>query len=198
LPRVSGGPYGIDTPAHEVGLPVSVARRSCNSGAPVWNAGGDRQPCRTAVRVHVRVALSDRLAAIVIGTATGLSVWRLGRQTERLVHADLPGGAGDVRGDDVGRVPVQAAGRPVVSHRGPQVRVGGGLLHVTQRHTGVESGGDKGMPQRVRADVLADPGAARDLADDPPGAVPVQPPPVTGEENGAVACPVFWAYQLCR
>ena len=40
--------HGIDTPAHEVGLPVSVARRSSNSGAPVWNAAGDRQPCRTA------------------------------------------------------------------------------------------------------------------------------------------------------
>jgi hypothetical protein len=44
------GPYGIDARAHEVGLPVSVARRSSNSGAPVWNAAGDRQPCRTAAR----------------------------------------------------------------------------------------------------------------------------------------------------
>jgi hypothetical protein len=42
---------------------------------------------RSAVRVHVGVAVSDRLAAIVIGTATGRSVWRLGRQTERLAHA---------------------------------------------------------------------------------------------------------------
>jgi hypothetical protein len=42
------GPYAIDARAHEVGLPVSVARRSSNSGAPVWNAAGDRQPCRTA------------------------------------------------------------------------------------------------------------------------------------------------------
>ena len=43
------------------------------------------------------------------------------------------------------------------------------------------------MPKRVRADGFADAGAAGDLADDPPGAVPVQPPPVMGEENGAVA-----------
>ena len=77
--------------------------------------------------------------------------------------------------------------RVVIPHGGPRVSVGGGLLHVAQRHPGVESGGDESMPQRVRADVLADPGAARDLADDPPGAVPVQPPAVTGEENGAVA-----------
>jgi hypothetical protein len=39
----------------------------------------------------------------------------------------------------------------------------------------------------VRADGLGDPGAARDLADDPPSAVPVQPAPVFGEEDGPVA-----------
>jgi hypothetical protein len=46
--------------------------------------------------VHVEVAVSDRLVAIVIGTAAGPSAWRLGRQTELLAHADLPGGAGDI------------------------------------------------------------------------------------------------------
>jgi hypothetical protein len=39
----------------------------------------------------------------------------------------------------------------------------------------------------VRADGFGDPGPARDLADDPPCAMAVQPPPVGGEENGAVA-----------
>jgi hypothetical protein len=34
----------------------------------------------------------------------------------------------------------------------------------------------------VRADVLGDPGAAGDPADDPGGAVPVQPPSAFGEE----------------
>jgi hypothetical protein len=64
----------------------------------------------------------------------------------------------------------------------------GGLLNVAQRHAGVETGGgNERVPERVRADVLADTGTARDLADDPPGAVPVQPPPVVGEEDGAVA-----------
>jgi hypothetical protein len=67
--------------------------------------------------VHVEVAVSDRLAVIAIGTATSLSVWRLGRQTERLAHTDLPGGAGDVGRDDVGRVPVQAAAPHVCSRR---------------------------------------------------------------------------------
>jgi hypothetical protein len=39
----------------------------------------------------------------------------------------------------------------------------------------------------VRADRLGDPGAARHLADDPPGAMSVQAVPVAGEEDGAVA-----------
>ena len=39
----------------------------------------------------------------------------------------------------------------------------------------------------LTADGLGDPGAARDLADDPPGAVPVQPAPVFGEEDRPVA-----------
>jgi hypothetical protein len=43
------------------------------------------------------------------------------------------------------------------------------------------------MSERVRSDRFGDPGAARDLADDPPGAVPVKPPAVSGEENGIVA-----------
>jgi hypothetical protein len=46
-------------------------------------------------------------------------------------------------------------------------------------------GGDERMPQRVRPDALADPGAAGDTADDPGGAVPVQPPPVSGPEDRA-------------
>jgi hypothetical protein len=65
--------------------------------------------------------------------------------------------------------------------------MGGGLLHVAQRHAGVKGGGNERVPERVRADRFADPGAARNPADDPPGAVPVQPPPVTGDEDGSVA-----------
>src|SRR5262249_56905411 len=42
--------------------------------------------------------------------------------------------------------------------------------------------GDERVPERVGRDGLADPGAAGGLADDPPGAVPVQPPPVRREE----------------
>ena len=66
----------------------------------------------------------------------------------------------------------------------------GGLLHVPQRHPGVERGGDERVPQRVRRDDLGDSRTAGSAADDPPGAVPVQPPPVRGQEDrpaGALA-----------
>jgi len=43
------------------------------------------------------------------------------------------------------------------------------------------------MPKRVRADGLGDPGAPCDTADDPPAAMPVQPPPASSQENGALA-----------
>ena len=75
-------------------------------------------------------------------------------------------------------------------HRRPRVCTRGGLLHVAQQHPGIGSGGDEGVSQRVRRDGLADPGAAGGRADDPPGAVPVQPPPVRGPEHrpaGALA-----------
>ena len=63
----------------------------------------------------------------------------------------------------------------------------GGFLHVAQRDAGVERGGDERVPQGVRPDGLGDPGAAGDPADDPPGAVPVQPPAIRGQEDGSFA-----------
>jgi hypothetical protein len=61
-----------------------------------------------------------------------------------------------------------------------------GFLHVAQRDPGVQRCGDERVPQRVRPDRLGDPGAAGDPADDPPGAVPVQPPAIDGQEDGPV------------
>jgi hypothetical protein len=42
------------------------------------------------------------------------------------------------------------------------------------------------MPQRVRPDRFGDPGAEGDPADDPGGAVPVQPLPLGGKEDRPV------------
>jgi hypothetical protein len=41
-------------------------------------------------------------------------------------------------------------------------RVTGGLLHIAQRDTGVQAGGDESVPQGVRSDTLVDPGVASD------------------------------------
>jgi hypothetical protein len=60
------------------------------------------------------------------------------------------------------------------------------FLDVAQGHARVEGGGDERVPKGVRADRLADLGAVRDPAEDPPGAVPVQPPPICGQEHGAI------------
>ena len=63
------------------------------------------------------------------------------------------------------------------------------LLHVAQRHPGIQRGGDEGVPERAQGlTALADPGAwPRDLADDPPGATPVEPTAVAGDEDRPVA-----------
>jgi len=94
----------------------------------------------------------------------------------------LPGGAREVGSDDVGGVSVQAGTRTVIPHRGPGISVRGGFLHIAQRHPGIQSG-DERMPERVRSDRLADVGAAGNPPDDPGRAVPVQPPPIGGQED---------------
>jgi hypothetical protein len=43
------------------------------------------------------------------------------------------------------------------------------------------------VPQRVRPDRFGDPGAPRDPADDPGGAVPVQPAAIGGQEDWSLA-----------
>ena len=82
----------------------------------------------------------------------------------------LPRGARDVGGDDVGRVPVQAAAGPVIPHSRPRVCMRGGLLLVAQRHAGIESGGD--VSQRVGVTVLPIPArrtVLRTIRPAPPG-----------------------------
>jgi hypothetical protein len=95
--------------------------------------------------MHVGIAVSNRLAASH-RAPTGLSIWRLGPPDGVAGRCGLPGGAGHVGGDDVGRVPVQAAAGPLVPHGGSRVSVGGGLLNVAQRDAGVEGGGDECVP----------------------------------------------------
>jgi len=81
-------------------------------------------------------------------------------------------------------MPVEAASGTVIPDRGARVSVGGGFLHIAQRHPGIKRGGDERMAQRVGADFLRDPGAARDPADDPPRTMAIQPPSVRRQEDG--------------
>ena len=60
-------------------------------------------------------------------------------------------------------------------------------MNVAQWDAGVERSGDERVSERVRSDGFGDPSAARNLADDPPGAMAVQAAPVSGEEDGTVA-----------
>ncbi len=107
-----------------------------------------------------------------------------GRQAvEELQPLRLPGGTRDVGGDNIGRVPVQAAAGSVIPHRGTRIGVRGGLLHVTQRDPGIQSGGDERVAKRVGRDGLADARSAGDPPHDPPGAVPVQPPPIRSQKH---------------
>ena len=113
-----------------------------------------------------------------------------GRRRRPDCFRELPRCPGYVGGDDVSGVPVQAGACAVVAHGGARVGVRCGLLHVAQRDPGVEGGRNERVPQGVRADLLGDPGAPGDPADDPGGAVPVQPSPVASEEQrpfGALA-----------
>jgi hypothetical protein len=79
-------------------------------------------------------------------------------------------------------MPVQRNPRPVVPDGGARVGVQCGFLHVAQRDADIEGRSDERVPQRVRPDFLREAGAP---ADDPPGAVSVQPLPGGGGEYRA-------------
>ena len=59
-------------------------------------------------------------------------------------------GAGAARGDNVGRVPVERPAAAVVAPGRARVGIRGCLLHVTQRHPGVQRDGDERVAQAVR------------------------------------------------
>ena len=58
-----------------------------------------------------------------------------------------------------------------------------GVLDVTERDPGVERSGDEAVAQRVRRDVLGDPGRVAQAADHPGGGVAVHPLTVRPDED---------------
>jgi hypothetical protein len=64
------------------------------------------------------------------------------------------GGAGEVGRDDVGGVAVEGAAGAVVAAGLAWVGMTGEVLDVAQAASGIERGGDGGVPQRVGRDAL--------------------------------------------
>jgi hypothetical protein len=113
-----------------------TARRSPRSGARSAISPEPGPAPRTAVPARVEITIGKGLADVVV-LATRLSAWRQSSPGGIASRHGLPGGARDIRGDDVGGMPVQAAPGPVVPHRGSRVRMGGCFLDVAQRHPGI-------------------------------------------------------------
>ena len=89
---------------------------------------------KTCIR---RFALGSRLRSVT-NYGRELLPGDRGRHAEELpALAGLPGGGRDVGGDDIGRVPVQAASGAVIPHRGPRICMRRSLLYVPQRHPGL-------------------------------------------------------------
>ncbi len=89
------------------------APRSPGSACRSWSRRAPRVGAITAVRAQVAVAVRNRLANRCPRTATGCPPGGCGRQAELLPACGLPGGPRDIRGDDIGGVPVWAAVGPL-------------------------------------------------------------------------------------
>ena len=96
-------------------------------------------------------------------------------------------GAGEESGHDVRGVPVERDPGAVVAHGGAGVGVAGGLLHVAERHAGVQGGGDERVTQGVGPDTFGDPRAAGDATHDPAGGVTIDPLPIGAHEDRPIA-----------
>jgi hypothetical protein len=107
------------------------------------------RPLRTAVRdrscSHGRLGVPGVLAAWAPPGCCGRA-----RRSVPLGGGWLPGGTGDIGGDDVGGVPVETSAGSVVADGGPWIGVRGGFLDIAERDPGVQRSGDERVPQRVR------------------------------------------------
>jgi hypothetical protein len=70
-----------------------------------------------------------------------LGVAGLRARTER--RSPSASGAGDGDGEDAGGVPVEGLAARVIAHRGSRVGVAGRFVHITQRESSVQRGGDE-------------------------------------------------------
>ncbi len=97
----------------------------------------DRGPRIAAVHALVEAAVRDGLRASCRLAAVAARRWKSSSPSR------LPGRTRDVGGDDIGRVPVQAAAGPVIPDRSARVRMRRRLLHIPQRHSGIQTGNER-------------------------------------------------------
>ena len=95
--------------------------------------------------------------------------------------------ATEAAGQGVGGVSVQVVSGAVVPAGGAGVGVAGEVLHVAERDTRVQGGGDRRVPQAVRAQLVrgGDARGAGQPADEPPDGGFAEAAAVPVEEDGA-------------
>jgi hypothetical protein len=130
---------------NRAGRPPSSTRshQICAAASPP-----ELDPAAMQIR-RLAIAVGDWRPCLELAAIDGLtSAWLLwsGQAECATGQAALPGGAGDVGGDDVGGMPVQTATGTVVSHGGPGISVGGSFLYVPQRDPGVQRCGNECVP----------------------------------------------------
>ena len=134
LPRVPGPP-GADRSHPGQPRPGRLGRRwRCDHRRGRTDPIDHRQPGRPPRRARIRPPPGARRHHPVVGRAAPRSA--------------------EVGGDGVGRVPVQAVPGVVVAAGGAGIAVAGVVLHVAQRHPGVQRQGDRrcGAASAARAD----------------------------------------------
>ena len=116
--------------------------------------------CNQADRAHLQIAVRDRRVGhqLRLPESDGGHLRRAAIPARRSCQpAPLPGGARDIRGDDICGMPVQAAAGPVVPHRGSRISVRCGFLDIARRDPRIQRGRDERMSERVRCNDLGDP-----------------------------------------
>lgn len=104
-----------------------------------------------------------------------------------------PSDPGDVGGEGVDSVAVEVPAGSVVVFGGSGVGVPGQDLRVTERDSGVEGVGDRGVPQRVWADVPRDTCCFRDALDHPVAVAAVDRLPRHRSQNQATGVAFYLA-----
>ncbi len=80
-------------------------------------------------------------------------------------------------------MPVEGDPGTVIAHGRAGVGVRSRLLHIAERHTSIESGGDKSVPEGVRPDRLSDPGPPGHSADDAASGMAVEALPIGADKD---------------